>query len=57
MSSLKEALSTPLEDIAGLPLEAVTVAVVDSGVDGAHPLLKGRLLSAWSIEPQGEGFA
>jgi subtilisin len=29
--------------------------VIDSGIDAAHPLLAGRVVSAWSVEAAGEG--
>lgn len=32
----------------------VTVAIIDSGVDGDHPALRGRLREAWRVELDGE---
>jgi subtilisin len=42
-----------LKAIAERPLEPMTVAVVDSGVDATHPVLANRVSEAWSIESKG----
>lgn len=34
----------------------VRVVVLDSGVDGAHPAIGGRLQAAYRVEPRGEGW-
>jgi subtilisin family serine protease len=48
--ALTSALALPLEQLAAAPLAEVTVAVIDSGVDAAHPALAGRIAGAWSVE-------
>jgi len=50
-----EALSTPLEALRSASIAPVTVAIVDSGVDGAHPDLRGRLDAAWMVREHDGG--
>src|SRR5437660_10695582 len=33
--------------------EGVSVAIVDSGVEGDHPAVRGRLTESWAVELQG----
>lgn len=47
---LRAALDIDLAALAGSSLAPVTVCVVDSGVDGAHEALRGRVQEAWSID-------
>ena len=43
MHSFVELVSTPLYELAQLKLRPVKVAVLDTGIDGAHEILKGRV--------------
>ena len=50
MTSLRATLRQRIQELLTEPREPIEVAVVDSGVDGSHPDLDGRLLKAWAIE-------
>ncbi|MDP3276340.1 MAG: S8 family serine peptidase [Deltaproteobacteria bacterium] len=45
---LLRALRSAPETLALAPLEPVTVAVLDSGIDGSHGLLRGRVVQSFS---------
>ena len=51
---LARALQVPFSALAASRLEPVTVAVLDSGIDGSHPELAGRILSAVSFTTDAE---
>lgn len=44
------ALNIRLEELAGQKLEPITVAVLDSGIDGTHPDLADRIKEAYRID-------
>ncbi len=48
--SLKEALGESFDSLRDKALSEVDVAVVDSGVDGSHPDLKGRIKRAYCVQ-------
>jgi subtilisin family serine protease len=52
---LARALSTSIEALATARLAPVTVAVIDSGVDGSHPDLAGRVVHSMIFEAVAEG--
>ena len=52
---LARALSAPVEELAKGSLAPVTVAVLDSGVDGSHPDLAGRVARSAVFETDAEG--
>ncbi len=43
---LQRALAVPIEELARAELAPVTVGILDSGIDGSHPDLAGRVISA-----------
>jgi subtilisin family serine protease len=52
-SLLSAALETSWQGLAERNLTPVDVAILDSGVDGTHPALSGRLAEAWSVDTSG----
>src|SRR5262249_16502647 len=48
-SALSAALETPWQDLAAGDLAPVDVGILDSGVDGTHPALSGRVADAWGV--------
>jgi subtilisin len=54
--SLLSALSIKFPDLTSRPLEPVSVAVIDSGIDATHPALAGKVLEAYGVEKSGEEF-
>jgi subtilisin len=52
---LQRALEIPIEDLAKGDLAPVTVAVLDSGIDGSHPDLAGRVTKSMIFEADAEG--
>lgn len=48
--SLLEAIASDFRSFGASRLEPVEVAVVDSGVDGSHPDLLGRIIEAFSVD-------
>ena len=52
---LKRALAVPIEALAKGDLQPVTVGVLDSGIDGSHPDLSGRVINAAIYEADAEG--
>lgn len=55
-STFRELLDLNIEDLPGLDLRPVTVAVLDSGIDATHPALKGRIVKASSLGKDGRGI-
>jgi subtilisin family serine protease len=54
--SLLSALNIEFPDLTSRPLEPVSVAVVDSGIDATHPALAGKVLEAYVVEKSGDEF-
>lgn len=54
--SLLSALNIKFPDLTSRPLEPVSVAVVDSGIDATHPALAGKVLEAYAVEKSGDEF-
>lgn len=52
---LARALETPIEEFAKSDLAPVTVAVLDSGIDGSHPDLAGRVVRGIIFEADANG--
>jgi subtilisin family serine protease len=52
---LERALSVPIDALAKGELQPVTVGVLDSGIDGSHPDLAGRVVTATVFEADAEG--
>lgn len=52
---LARALSVPITELAKGDLAPVTVGVLDSGVDGSHPDLAGRVVAGRIFEADGDG--
>lgn len=52
---LRRALEVPVAELAKGELAPVTVGVLDSGIDGSHPDLKGRVVRAMIFESDAEG--
>jgi subtilisin family serine protease len=48
--SLLSALHRKFPDLCSSPLEPVSVAVIDSGIDATHPALAGKVLEAYAVE-------
>jgi subtilisin len=53
--NLQQVLKIGPEKLKRRKLQAVTVAIVDSGIDATHPQLRGRVVSAVRVEPHGRG--
>lgn len=53
--ALGRALSVSVDKLSRHELAPVTVAVLDSGVDGSHPDLKGRVIQSRIFEADAEG--
>ncbi len=51
---LSRALEIPIEELAKSDLAPVTVGVLDSGIDGSHPDLAGRVLRSMIFEADEE---
>ncbi len=49
-NSLVEALTTPIDQWWSRSLAPVDIAVLDSGIDGTHPDLSGRLAASFAVE-------
>ena len=54
---LARALERPIDELSKADLAPVTVAVLDSGVDGSHPDLAGRIVHSMIFEADEEGEA
>jgi len=54
-SALAEALTIDFAELRDRPLEPVEVAVLDSGVDGAHERLAGRVERAYICDSDADG--
>lgn len=54
--SLLSALHRKLPDLSSRPLEPVSVAVIDSGIDATHPALAGKILEAYAVGMVGQEF-
>jgi len=52
---LQRALAVPIEELAKGELAPVIVGILDSGIDGSHPDLAGRVTSAAIFEADAEG--
>ena len=52
---LARALEKPVEELSKAELAPVTVAVLDSGIDGSHPDLAGRVVHGMIFEANEEG--
>jgi subtilisin family serine protease len=52
---LAGALEVPIEELSQRELSPLTVAVLDSGIDGSHPDLKGRVVRSMAFEADQEG--
>jgi subtilisin family serine protease len=52
---LQRALAVPIEELAKGALAPVTVGILDSGIDGSHPDLAGRVTNAMIFEGDAEG--
>jgi subtilisin family serine protease len=52
---LARALEVPISELARSDLTPVVVGVVDSGIDGSHPDLKGRVLKGAIYEADADG--
>lgn len=52
---LTRALAVPIEELAKGELQPVTVGILDSGIDGSHPDLAGRVVDAAIYEADAEG--
>jgi subtilisin len=49
-TSICEALEIAWEELAAMDLAPVDVAILDSGIDGTHPILGGRIVEAYAVE-------
>jgi subtilisin family serine protease len=54
--NLLSALDVKFPDLTSRPLEPVTVAVIDSGIDATHPALAGKVLEAYAVEKSGAEY-
>jgi len=54
--SLLSALNIKFPDLTSRPLEPVSVAVIDSGIDATHPALAGKVIKAYAVEKVGAEF-
>lgn len=52
---LASALAVPVTELATRELAPVTVAILDSGIDGSHPDLAGRVIRGMIFEADAEG--
>jgi subtilisin len=52
---LKRALDVPPGELSKTDLAPVIVAVLDSGIDGSHPALNGRVIRGMTFEADAEG--
>ncbi len=52
---LQRALAVPIGELAKGALAPVTVGILDSGIDGSHPDLAGRVTAAMIFEADAEG--
>jgi subtilisin len=52
---LKRALDVPVNELSKSDLAPVIVAVLDSGIDGSHPDLAGRVIRGMTFEADAEG--
>jgi subtilisin family serine protease len=52
---LQRALEVPFEELAKGSLASVTVGVLDSGIDGSHPDLQGRVQKTMILESDDSG--
>lgn len=52
---LSRALEAPIRELAKRELAPVTVAILDSGIDGSHPDLAGRVIRGMIFEADAEG--
>ncbi len=52
---LQRALAVPIEELAKAELAPVTVGILDSGIDGSHPDLSGRVVGARTFTADAKG--
>jgi len=52
---LRRALAVPIEELARGALQPVIVGILDSGIDGSHPDLAGRMVGSAIYEADAEG--
>jgi subtilisin family serine protease len=52
---MEEAFELSWEELAKKQLAPVDVAILDSGIDATHPVLKGRVVEAYAVETIGGG--
>ena len=55
LKPFRDLIGAPPWELAALPLRRVKVAVLDSGIDGSHEALRGRVFraTAWKKSPDG----
>src|SRR5580700_7424686 len=49
-TSICKAFEISWEELAGMELAPIDVAILDSGIDATHPILAGRIIEAYGVE-------